>query len=230
MQKRNLKAFALALLASGFSMATYATTSGFYLGLMAGYAQNDAKNVNAAVQGLVNGLPVTTVVKPRGQMFGTRPYLGYQTNDYAAFELGFTYFTNISYNQIDQTVFLCGSPSIGVRSVEVLGKGILPFYYFDIFFKAGLAAIYMNESAVLNPINGAFYPVQYRNHPCGKSKNLVTYDPVLAIGASYNITPNWVTDLTLSSYLVGGKVNRINWLALGISYHWVDLFCGQFLC
>lgn len=230
MQKRNLKAFALTLLASSFSLATYATTAGFYLGIMAGPAQNDATNVNASVA-LAPGQPFfTTVVKPRGQMFGTRPYLGYQMNDYSAFELGFTYFTNISYNQLDQSVALCSSPSIGVRTIEVLGKGILPFYYFDVFFKAGLSGTYMNESASLNPFNPATHPTQYNNNPCGKSKNTVNYDPVLAIGASYSITPNWVADLTLTSYLVGGKVNRVNWVALGISYHFVDIFCGQFLC
>lgn len=226
MQKRNLKAFALTLLASSISMATYATTAGFYMGIMAGPAQNNAVNVNASV--LNSG--TTTQVKPRSKQFGTRLFLGYQMNDYSAFDFGFTFFTNISYSQAFPNIPLCSSPSIGVRSVELLGKGILPFYYFDIFFKAGLAAVYLNESASLNPFNPVTHPTQHAANPCGKSKSTINYDPVFALGASYNITPNWVADLTWSTYLVGGKVEKMNWVALGISYHFVDLYCGQFLC
>jgi hypothetical protein len=54
--------------------------------------------------------------------------------------------------------------------------------------------------------------------------------PTFTIGAGYDFTQNWVMDFSAMTLLVGGNIKSVTMYALGLSYHFVDRYCGQFLC
>jgi opacity protein-like surface antigen len=221
MQKWKLKTLALTFITSALSLNCYAAGPGFYMGVALGPATNNGSPQKAQ---LFNS-PLKTTVNPRSKQFGSRLYVGDQFNNYAAFELGFTFFNSISYSN-PGNFNLCSSPKVRVRDIEILAKGILPFYtYFDIFGKAGIAVTYTSVTGSLNP---TFNP--RKQQFCGKSKYTTKYDPSLAVGVTYNITQGWTTDATYQMLLTGGPPGRMTFYSIGLAYHWTPRYCGQFLC
>lgn len=223
MQIRKLKTLALTFIITTFSISSYATGPGFYMGFAFGPATNDGGPTQAQVMNKTK-LQVTTI-NPRSKQFGSRLYMGDQFNDYAAFELGFTFFNAIGYSN-PSNLNLCSSPTVRVRDVELLGKGTFPFGpYFDAFAKAGIAVAYTTLSGPLIP---TFNPKKHQT--CGKAAYSTKYDPVFAFGATYDINQRWVTDITYSVLLTGGKPNRMTFIGIGLAYHFTPVYCGQFLC
>ncbi|HEX4045171.1 MAG TPA: outer membrane beta-barrel protein [Gammaproteobacteria bacterium] len=215
MKKNRIIYAAGTLLAASISMESYAVAPGLYLGLMLGPATNSGSKQQAQIP----GSPLTTTVSPRSNQFGTRVFLGYQINQYAAWETGLTYFSNINYNSYG--VPTCSNPQVKVRDFDILGKGILPFGNAAIFGKGGVAFAYVNSSGTLNP-NGS--------SACSSSDNETKIRPSIAVGASYDLSQNWVTDISWNRILLSGITGNIDYYTVGISYHFVDKYCGQFLC
>jgi opacity protein-like surface antigen len=50
------------------------------------------------------------------------------------------------------------------------------------------------------------------------------------VGVSYDVTQNWVVDFAYTTFTGGSGIQGADLMALGVSYHFVDLMCGQFLC
>lgn len=197
------------------AMGVSAVAPGFYMGLMLGPATNTASEQQAQTVG--SG---TTLVTPRTKQFGTRLYLGNKMSQYAGYELGIDYITKINFDT--KNVTTCGSPSASMRAFDFLGKGTLPIgSAFDVFGKAGVGYMYTTTSGSLNPDP---------TRSCGRSKHQGQVRPIFAVGASYDLTQNWVSDLTWTRYMVGGTIKNIDAYSIGISYHFVDTYCGQFLC
>lgn len=54
---------------------------------------------------------------------------------------------------------------------------------------------------------------------------------IFGVGVAYNLTPNWVVDLSYNHLYVRNKlIDNLNFIALGITYRFVNVYCGQFLC
>ena len=87
----------------------------------------------------------------------------------------------------------------------------------DIYAKAGAAILNYYKSA-------DFYP------NCEKSQTKLVYKPTITVGLGYDINQNWVTDVFWTRIMVGDIVKSIDFYGFGLSYHFVDVYCGQFLC
>lgn len=213
----SIKHTALAMcLGGGLMTQAYASGPGLYLGLMGGPASNNGSNQTAQVLDSAS----TISVKPQSSQFAGRIFTGYQFNQYVAWELGYTVFSTVNYKNYGVTTM--SRPQARVRSLDILGKGIIPIVSgFDIFAKLGMNLASQSSSAALNPTGTT---------ERGSSKSETNFRPVFGIGGSAELNQNWIADLSWSRVLVGGPVKSFNFLAVGISYHFVDKYCGQFLC
>lgn len=205
----------ITIIAASFALNTQAVGPGFYMGLMMGPATNDGGTQQAQT-----GPFTTTPATPKSNQFGSRVFMGYQMNNYFAFEGGLNYFTGIKYDT--KNVNTCSSVQARIRSFDVLGKGIFPFgEAFDVYGKAGVALVYQTLSGALNPMFGS---------QCGKTTYSTKFRPAASIGASYAFNQNWVIDISWNRTMVGSVVKNVDFFGVGLSYHFVDKYCGQFLC
>ncbi|SRR5579883_419922 len=204
----------MAAVSLAVSSSVLATSEGVYVGGQ--FGQSTLNNSSKQVQtGLAD--PATQLTQPSNSGFGGRIYIGYQFNQYGGFETGYTYFSPSTYNPA--TSILAGKGTINAAAVDLLGKAQYPISKVDIFVKGGIAAIGQKQSGRLYPITG------------NTQGRFLVVRPKVAVGVSYDVTPNWVADVEASQILkFGTSVPAATLYALGISYHWVDLYCGQFLC
>jgi hypothetical protein len=196
------------------SMNVYAIEPGFYVGLMGGAARNNGSNQTVQVQ-----TTQTTTASPNSNQFGSRLYMGYKMNPFAAVEAGLTYFSTINYDT--KGVTTCSNAAVRVRDFDFVGKGSYTFHGFELFGKAGAAIVYQTSSGTLNPV-----PSQ----PCGQTNYITSIRPTFGLGVGYDLSQTWVTDLSWTRVEVGGFAGSMDLFAIGISYHFVDIYCGQFLC
>ena len=189
---------------------------GFYVGLMTGPATNTGGTVQAQMANSTNTTPVT----PNTNQFGTRIFLGNKLSRYAGLEAGMAFFSTIHYD--DNGVDTCSSLSSRVRDIDVVARGSFPLKSIELVAKAGAAAVYTTTP-------GPFYSPP-AGKTCGQSKNEIKFRPTMSIGLSYDLSPSWVLDTSWTRILVGGTISNVNFYGFGISYHFVDRYCGQFLC
>lgn len=225
-QKKILSGIILATAA----MNAYAIAPGLYLGLMMGPGSNDGKEQPLQVQPLpTSSQPQATTApaNPKSTMFGSRVFIGYKFNEYGAFEGGFSYFSGITFVLKDPNLVPVAGKTMRVRSIDLVGK--LDYSYSNIvgfFAKGGVAAVYTTTPGALNITN--------YNQKTGKNSGSNTYktklSPTFSLGATYDLNQNWQTDISWTRLATGGAVNYVNLYAIGLSYHFVDVYCGQFLC
>jgi opacity protein-like surface antigen len=199
---------------SSIAIVAHATQPGAYVGVQVG--STNTNNIAKPVQtGVAN--PPTVLLNPNNKGIGERFFVGGVINKYAAIELGFTHYGTSTYTPAPEG--LSGTPSIQENGVDFVGKAIYPIKDFSVFAKAGISFIRQSPSGSLKPISG--------DAPSKKQHT----GPIAGVGASYDLNPNWVTDVTWTrAFKGGGGFGNADMLALGISYHWVDKYCGQFLC
>lgn len=210
----------------GMAVHANAMGNGFYMGLMFGPATNNAPSLQAQVPEpplLPNGKIHTTIANPRHNQFASSFYMGNQFNRYAAIEGGFTFFSSINYDTRDVQTF--GGTTQRVRDIYLVGKGIFPISEtgFSIYGKLGIAASYLTTGGALNP---TYKPPKLSGSTIYKNK----YSPTFGIGASYDINQSWQTELSYNSVQVGDNIGSVSFFAIGLSYHFTDKYCGQFLC
>jgi opacity protein-like surface antigen len=196
---------------------------------------------------------------PKSTQFGSRLFLGYKFNQYAGFEWGFTYFSGIKYTLVDSSVVpqpAAGNTSsftpVGGTTARVRGLDMLFKLDYSLrntiglFGKAGVAALYTTTPGALNVTNYKVVKTRIagnnRAKPpvppilgtetinSGQSTYLSKLTPTFTIGASYDLDQSWVVDVSATRLMVSGVISSMNFYALGISYHFVDKYCGQFLC
>lgn|SRR3990167_1103966 len=216
MQKRILKPLTLFTFLSSMAFNAHAVEPGFYLGLMAGPAINDAKNKSVLFG---NGSATTTTATPSStKNFGGRLFLGYKFIRFAAVESGFSFFSPIRYRANLTTG--SNKPVAWFGTIDFSGKGSLPFYGFEVYGKLGLALNNLTKSSA--------FDIDSPDNP--KKSNIWTFGPIYGVGANYTLTQNWVADLAVNRVNIGDVVGTITFYTLGVSYHFVDVYCGQFLC
>lgn len=266
----------------------HAVGNGMYMGIMFGPATNTGGTLNAQ-QALWCQTPACTVptyqvpttpppainyptlktpVDPKSSQFGSRIYIGNQFNRYAALELGFNYFTSISYDS--HNVPTITSTKITIRNGDLQIVGIMPFgSLFSVSAKAGIAVIYETSSGDLNspthnlktckgisqsvflaqknnpgsasnscgPLVGSgitppnqYYKNNYVVYGPGQNTYNVLYRPVISLDAAYALNQSWVVDLQVMQIMTGSSPGNVRYAGLGLTYHFSDKYCGQFLC
>jgi opacity protein-like surface antigen len=228
----------LLMVVCGSAVKAYAVAPGMYLGLMTGPSTNSASTTNVPT---LTGSPPTTPVDPKSNQWGTGIFLGYKNNAYIGSELGFNFFSQVKFEP-KYNVKTAGGTDAHVRNVYVVLKGTVPIgSAFDVYAKVGPTFEYISTSGGLNApvtqcqvIAGSAKP-PLPGPPCQKVSSYQTkyqskVAPWFAIGASWAMDQSWVVDASINHLSVGSAIKNVTWLALGISYHFVDRYCGQFLC
>lgn len=191
--------------------------------------------------------------KPTSNQWGSRLYMGYMFNEYAGIEFGFNYFSGINYNfkippgPPTNPFKTCGGATVRIRDLDLSGKFAIPIQWFDAFVKAGVAATYQTVSGgISSPVTKTTNCNPCSNtHPCmagcpgngtttyqscGNATYVNKYNPLLAIGATFDLTQSWVADVTYMTILTSGPAKSMSTIQVGIAYHFVNVYCGQFLC
>lgn len=191
------------------STTAFSTGAGFYMG-----AQLGMSNTNNQMRTVLTTPSVT--VQPKNTGPGGRIFAGYGINQYAAFEGGFTRYAPSTYNVTASG--LSSNPTIRENGVDIVAKGMYPIYSFAVFGKAGVAFI---RQSLAGSLNGN----------AGQANGTSTFvRPTAALGVSYDFSQNWVAELSYSRVFKGGNFENADLVTLGVSYHFVDVYCGQFLC
>lgn len=206
----------LSLLLIFLTAEAYAVAPGFYLGLAMGPANNNGSNQQAQ---RLSPSTETVTATPLSQQFGTRVFMGYKMNDNFGTEWGFTLFSGIKYDTKD--VQTCSSAKTRVRDLEFVGKGSYPMTWAEPFVKAGVALAYQTSSGTFNPDLSA---------DCGKTTVSTKFVPTVGVGVGYDLNQNWVIDASWTRLMTSGAAGAMDFYGIGISYHIVDIYCGQFLC
>lgn len=197
-----------------------AVAPGFYMGLSTGPATNGGGTEQIQAESNGSGVTTTTPATPSSSQWGTRVYIGNKFGKYASVEGGLDYVPGIQYNAKND-VQTCTGASVRVRAFDVMGKGEFAIRGFSVFGKAGAAIVYQGASGAFNP---------GENGECGKSTNTNQVKPIVSAGVSYDLSQNWVADLSWTRLMTGGIPGNVDLFGLGVSYHFVDVYCGQFLC
>lgn len=210
--------FFLAIVLFCLATQSYAAAEGFYAGVQLGIS-NTHNNPQTIYYD--NGTPATpTPVSPTNTGLGGRFFGGYNFNQYAAYEMGYTHYAPSTYSV--PTSVAVNNPAIRTNSFDLEGKGMFTIgaIGLGVFGKAGLALITTGQSGIL------------QNSAANSSSNgnTTSVRPLIGLGVSYDLSQNWVTDLSWTRVLSGGGIKSADLIAIGFSYHWVDKYCGQFLC
>lgn len=247
MINKKISVIATGLAAWGLSMSAFATGEGFYMGGLLGLTtvNNQPVSLETGFVPLVNCTTnngVTTCgtgtavfgpplkVSPSNSGYGMRLFGGYNLNNYFAMEFGYAAYGSSTY-KIGTPVppLISGNPqnNPGVRTsaIDFVGKGAFSFWVLNAFLKAGIAVGRQSESGSLVTT----YSNAKQQYILASSTN-TTVRPTAAIGVGWDITPNWVAELTYSRIFGGSGFQTADMYGVGVSYHFVDIYCGQFLC
>lgn len=204
------------IIAASIATSAEAIAPGFYLGAQAG-----ATNLHNTAQTVQTGVasPATQSVTPSNTGIGERLFIGVGINKYAAAELGYTHYAPSTYKTAPSAI--ANTPAIRENGVDMVAKAMYPFERFALFGKLGAIRMSRTPSGSLQPLPPATASVKATNN----------FRPLIGLGMNYELTPSWVTDLSWTRALKGGGgFQNADFIALGISYHFVDRYCGQFLC
>lgn len=205
------------------SSAVWATGNGPYAGIQVGQT-----NLNNVAYDVNTGLPtgvcnpatgagcIISLTDPNNTGIGERLFFGIQMNKYAGFEIGVANYAPSVYSPDVEGD--SNEPTIRVYALDIVGKGMYSLYNFTLFGKIGAAGTRETASSALV---GA--PEQVLS-------GLTSAHVIAAVGLSFDINANWVVDISASKIFQGSNFPAADFYGIGLSYHWVDLYCGQFLC
>ena len=88
------------------------------------------------------------------------------------------------------------------------------------FGKAGIAVVRTSKAGTFTTSSSGVIATGTTNY----------VRPTAGLGLTYSISQVWQLQLTATEVFGGGGFKAANLYALGISYHFVDQYCGQFLC
>lgn len=217
MSIKKTKLSLVALLMLGISSIAQAVAPGAYLGIQAGMTNTNNKTINFS-----NGLipPSSVPTSPSNTGFGFRIYLGNNLNKYWGIEAGLARYAASTYNP--NVFWIAGKPQIHTAAFDLVGKGTMPIGPISAFLKAGMAVMFTGSA-------GSIVQSSTNSNGVGAS-NSTTIHPTIAVGGSFDLTQNWVIEVTGSRVFSNTNVPAADMISLGFSYHFVDEYCGQFLC
>jgi opacity protein-like surface antigen len=199
------------------------------MGAQVGYANlnNVPETINTGVDPLAVVPPPGCVKDPSGILctdvtptntgIAARIFMGANVKTYFGFEFGVSYYTPSEY-EVDNLPD-SNQPQIREYSADILGKIMYPFGPFSVFAKGGVGIVYKNVSSTIDPSDDE-----------SSSGNDIFVSPAYGFGVSYDITPHWVVDFSFMRIQGTDELEDIDFAGIGISYHFVEEYCGQFLC
>jgi opacity protein-like surface antigen len=229
--KNKIKISTLAILCSIASMS-YATGEGAYVGLQLGYG-----NLNNLHEDINTGQPlpppptpphpcdseatcyIVDNVAPTNTGLAERLFFGANINKYFALEFGVANYEPSSYEPDVAKDSDTHEPHIWEYSADILGKVMLPLDRFTLFLKGGGAFVYKSTSSAV--LTDGFE---------SSSGDETFFSLAYGAGVSWDITPNWVIDATFQRIQQTDDLQAIDFYGVGLSYHFVEEYCGQFLC
>jgi hypothetical protein len=226
MNNKIIKAIGFAALMAGFMNNAYAVATGGYFGFEGGLS-----SVNTPSITFPDVVPRPTT-SPSSTGFGFRIYMGNLVAKWFAFELGIARYAPSTYSPT--STLIVSQPQIHVNSVDLSGKFYLPiplggacstFSTLGLFLKAGMAAVFTGTAGSI--VNYGQAIGQTTGIYAGNSTSI---RPLLGVGASLDLTQTMVADLTATQIQPTTNVPRVTFYSIGVSYHFVDVYCGQFLC
>jgi opacity protein-like surface antigen len=229
--KMQTKTLLLAIVALTLSASVSAIAPGFYLG--GDFGQSNLHNTSQTIE--TGGTPPTISSKADNTGIGIRLFMGANFNSYAAFEMGLAHYASTSYGGVPTTI-ANNTPSIHEYGLDLEAKGIVPAGPVSIFGKLGFAYIRKSASGVLESCSaptsnsGGVVPPCSTTSSVQNSTQANALRPLLGVGVSYDASQNWQAELSYTQVMKGSGIQNASLLAFGISYHVVDLYCGQFLC
>lgn len=213
---KNATRFSTLIITSTLFTTTHAIGPGFYVGAQAGMTNthNQTQTVQTGVAS-----PATQSVTPGNTGVGERFYMGVGINKYAAAELGYTHYAPSTYKTSPSTIV--NTPAIRQNGIDLTGKAMYPIERFAVFGKLGAIMMYQSYSGSLQPLPPAESTLKANNN----------FHPLIGVGGDLAVTQNWIAELSWTRALKGGNgFQNADFVSLGISYHFVDEYCGQFLC
>jgi len=159
------------------------TYSGIYLEVNLGYAHIDWRNYALGIPNF--GGPLSTSISNTLGGFSAGANIGYQFNEYWAFEAGWYYLPKVRGTTPTPPSV---SPFVDVKATAwfayFAGKLMLPIYQ-DTYIFAKIGGAYREtrlsaDAAFLNPVTGQPLPIRGRY-----------WVPLFGAGIQYYITPNW---------------------------------------
>ena len=172
---------------------------GIYLGVQLGNSQTHygLSGFDTDTGGTENG-----TVTSSG--FGESGLLGYKFNRYFATEAGYTHYgttnaSDLTYSDGNQNK----SGEITENSVDLAIKGIWPLAKeVDLYGKIGAAYLWTHTKITT-----------------GYSKNRSTVKPLVAIGADYNISDNFVFDVSYNHIQSNSTIKSADLIGVGFYYY-----------
>lgn len=202
------------------SSAAFAMGPGWYLGFGGGASDVHAKKQTFDTP---NG-PLT--INPTTSGIGERLYMGYDINPYAGMEFGFFHYGTATYKIPADSMISCNNPSIRQNGFDIEGKAMFPFQKsgISVFGEFGMAVVYAGSSGSLQP--------DATTNPCGAggTSSKASARPLYGLGANYDFNQTWQGTIDWQHINGGGNIQTTDFIALSISYHFTDTYCGQFLC
>lgn len=206
------KLFGMMVITASLSSLVHAVGPGGYFGANAGMSSLESQIPD------VSPLGGDVASKKTTSGFGGGLFFGANINQYAGLELGINHYANVKNSGAD----ICEGDDIQTNAFNVLGKGMIPFGSsgLTLIGKGGIAGVRTTGPGDFHPSTGK----------CS-SESRTDAKPTIAIGASYDMSQTWVAEVSYSRIFVNNDfLKSANMISLGISYHFVDVFCGQFLC
>jgi opacity protein-like surface antigen len=142
--------------------------------------------------------------------------VGGEITKYFGLEFGLTHYAASNYKAPTGD-----TASIHTTAFDFEALGLYPFSTsgFSVFGKLGFSYLRAVQSRKLT-VPGS-----------GDASTNSGLHPLVGVGVSYDLTQNWVLDLSTTRVISRSSALPSPTLtALGISYHFTDKYCGQFLC
>lgn len=220
MRVKLIKLLSVATLACVATSAAYAVGPGLYVGAQVGptNVHNMPTNINVPIPNPFPPPQTTTMVvlAPASNTgIGGRFFFGSNYNQYVGFEMGYTRYATASFKPSPQGN-LANTPKSREMALDLLLKGMLPIGPSGFSALGKIGMIYLTRSTSGSVTGGG---------------NFGGVRGEIGVGFSYDFNQSWVGDFTLNRALSHGTVfQNADLIAIGLSYHFTDKFCGQFLC
>ena len=182
-----------------------AAKDGLYLGLQLGSSHASYSPSSEGITSPLYGNEPISESSSSG--FAFRLYGGYQFIKFAAAEVGFSSYNNVTIKNI---YGIDGAKeTIEPMAIDIVGKAMIPLTeQFDIFAKLG--ASYMNVKRSFN------VPEPF---PEPNSETQSKFRATYGLGADYNITPAFSIDLSWMQVQGGAGFEKTQFSSLGAAYH-----------
>jgi opacity protein-like surface antigen len=223
------------------SHLAYAVDPGFYIG--SDFGVSNLNNKSQTI--LTDPFGDNTTVQASNKGIGIRLFMGGEFNQYGGVEGGFSHYASSTYGsvpytgymlntlgQLVQTTSVITKPTIKEYGFDLEGKLKYPIGKFGVFGKLGFAYIRKTASGILATCSGtATIPTPCSTTaPVTNSEQSNAFRPLVALGASYDLSQTWVMDASATRITKGSGIQNLTFFSLGFSYHFVDTYCGQFIC